>query len=61
MKCVTKNNTIRRVTDETALQLIKDGWQYSPKAPWKALPRAQRRQSYNTAVPLPAEVTNAQV
>lgn len=36
MKCITKGNKIRRVSnDDAALLVEKDGWKYTNKSSWK--------------------------
>lgn len=35
MKCVKKNDKVRRVKDEKATALVNGGWTYCPKSNWK--------------------------
>jgi len=35
MKCVKKDAVIKRVPDEAAVELVKQGWRYCPKSEWK--------------------------
>ena len=40
MKCITKNDTVKRVTEEQAATAVnKEGWNYCPKSKWKAQAR----------------------
>jgi len=36
MKTIKKNNQIKRVKDEDAMDMVKRGWSYIPKSEWKA-------------------------
>lgn len=35
MKCVKKDEQIKRVSDEEAAKMVTKGWEYCPKAEWK--------------------------
>ena len=35
MKCIAKESVIKRVSDEQAVQMVKQGWYYCPKSEWK--------------------------
>ena len=35
MKCVKKDAVVKRVQDDQAVQLVKNGWAYCPKSEWK--------------------------
>jgi hypothetical protein len=35
MKCIRKNNTIKRVTDSVARSHVAAGWRYCDKSLWK--------------------------
>jgi hypothetical protein len=41
MKTVKKAKVIKRVKDKQALELVKKGWAYCPKAEWKELRKAE--------------------
>ena len=36
MKCVKKDEKIKRVTDKQAEKLVKEGWAYCPKHEWRS-------------------------
>lgn len=35
MKCIKKENEIKRVDDNTAHEMVKEGWEYTSKSEWK--------------------------
>ena len=35
MKTVRRGEDVRRVSDENARQMVRDGWEYCPKRIWK--------------------------
>ena len=37
MKCVKSGDQIKRVSDESAMELVKHGWAYCPKSEYKSL------------------------
>jgi len=44
MKCVKKNDKVRRVKDEKASDLVDNGWAYCPKTNWKIQERPEDEQ-----------------
>jgi len=41
MKCVKNGEEIRKVKDENAVKLVKEGWNYCPKHEWKKKVRGE--------------------
>ena len=39
MKTIKKDEVIKRVSDEKAVSLVRDGWSYTSKSEWKTLVR----------------------
>lgn len=39
MKTIKKDEVIRRVSDDKAESLVRDGWSYTSKSEWKTLVR----------------------
>ena len=35
MKCIKNDKTIKRVSDNDAYELVKNGWEFCPKSEWK--------------------------
>lgn len=35
MKCIKKENEVKRVKDETAFRMVKEGWSFCKKSEWK--------------------------
>ncbi len=35
MKCIKNGSEIRRVSDQDAMDMVKNGWKYCPKHEWK--------------------------
>lgn len=39
MKTIKKDEVIKRVSDDKAVSLVRDGWSYTSKSEWKTLVR----------------------
>ena len=39
MKCIKKDEKIKRVTNEVASEEVKKGWKYCPRTEWKKMVR----------------------
>lgn len=39
MKTIKKDEVIKRVSDDKAVELVRDGWSYTSKTEWKTLVR----------------------
>ena len=39
MKTIKKDEVIKRVSDDKAAELVRDGWSYTSKTEWKTLVR----------------------
>jgi hypothetical protein len=54
MKCVRNTNTneVRRVSEDRAIELTKQGWNFCPKSLWKELPNTTWVQAVNPPNPM---------
>lgn len=52
MKCVKKDEVIKKVSDQLALELSQKGWTYCPKSEWKKI---QKPAPVQVAIETPVE------
>jgi hypothetical protein len=54
MKCVhnTNTNEVRRVSEDRAIELTKQGWNFCPKSLWKEFPNTTWVQAVNPPNPM---------
>ena len=53
MKCVKKNDDIKRVSDKYAEELVSKGWNYIPKKEWKIVRDSAKNKFVPTETTIP--------